>query len=75
MVIRATGQSKMTDFLSNINGLEWDDRGRIKTDPSTFQTTNPKYFAAGDAVNGGAEVVNAAAEGKIAAQGIHKLLN
>ena len=74
MVIRATGQSKMTDFLSNINGLEWDNHGKIKTDPTTFQTTNPKYFAAGDAVNGGAEVVNAAAEGKQAAQGIHSFL-
>lgn len=75
MVIRATGQSKMTDFLSNINGLEWDDRGKIKTNPTTFQTTNPKYFAAGDAVNGGAEVVNAAAEGKLAAKGIHKAIS
>ncbi len=74
MVIRATGQSKMTDFLSQINGLEWDDRGKIKTDSTTFQTTNPKYFAAGDAVNGGAEVVNAAAEGKLAAIGINKSL-
>lgn len=29
-----------------------------------YQTNNPKYFAAGDAVNGGVEVVNAAAEAK-----------
>ena len=40
----------------------------------TFQTSNPKYFAGGDAVNGGAEVVNAAYEGKMAAQGIHTWL-
>jgi len=75
MAIRATGQSKMTNFLSHINDLEWDDRGKIKTTPITFQTTNPKYFAAGDAINGGAEVVNAAAEGKLAAQGINKSLS
>ena len=31
-------------------------------------------FAAGDAVNGGAEVVNAVAEAKIAAKGIHDYL-
>lgn len=74
MAIRATGQSKMIEFLGHINDLELD-RGKIKTDPTTFQTTNPKYFAAGDAVNGGAEVVNAAAEGKLAAQGIHKSLS
>ena len=38
------------------------------------QTTNDKYFAGGDAINGGAEVVNGAYDGKIAAQGIHKWL-
>ncbi len=75
MAIRATGQSKMTDFLNQIDNLESDSRGKIKTNPTTFQTTNPKYFAAGDAVNGGAEVVNAAAEGKLAAQGIHKAMS
>jgi glutamate synthase (NADPH/NADH) small chain len=40
----------------------------------TFQTKNPKYFAAGDAVSGGQEVVNAAAEGRKAARGISKYL-
>ena len=35
-----------------------------------YQTTHPKYFAGGDAVNGGAEVVNAAYHGKLAALGI-----
>jgi len=69
-VILATGQEKMTGFLSLIEGLEWNKDGNIKVDAETFQTTNPKYFAAGDAVNGGAEVVNAAAEGKRAARGM-----
>ena len=69
-VILATGQKKQTDFLANITGMEWNSNGTIKVNPTTLQTTNPKYFAAGDAVNGGAEVVNAAAEGKVAAQGI-----
>ena len=72
-VILATGQSKQTDFLAHIEGLEWDQGGRIKVDPQTRQTTNPRYFAGGDAVNGGAEVVNAAAEGKQAAQAIAQL--
>jgi glutamate synthase (NADPH/NADH) small chain len=35
-----------------------------------MRTTNPKYFAGGDCVSGGQEVVNAVAEGKRAAQGI-----
>jgi dihydropyrimidine dehydrogenase (NAD+) subunit PreT len=38
------------------------------------QTANPKYFAGGDCVNGGREVVDAAAEGKRAALGIVKWL-
>jgi glutamate synthase (NADPH/NADH) small chain len=38
--------------------------------PQTGQTADPKYFAGGDCVNGGREVVDAAAEGKRAAQGI-----
>jgi len=68
--ILATGQSKRAAFLSLAEGLECDKNGRIKVDPLTLQTSRPGYFAGGDAVNGGAEVVNAAAEGKRAAKGI-----
>ena len=35
---------------------------------------NPKYFASGDAVSGGQEVVNAAADGRKAAHGIKTFL-
>jgi glutamate synthase (NADPH/NADH) small chain len=75
LVIKATGQAKQGNFLSMINGLEIDKRKRIVVNLENYQTTNPKYFAGGDAVNGGAEVVNGAYEGKIAAQGIHHYLN
>jgi dihydropyrimidine dehydrogenase (NAD+) subunit PreT len=34
------------------------------------QTGNPKFFAGGDCVNGGKEVVDAVAEGMSAASGI-----
>ena len=74
MVIRATGQSKLVEFLSNIQGLELDNLDRIKVNYKNYQTTNAQYFAGGDAVNGGVEVVNAVAEGKIAAVGIDKFL-
>ena len=73
MVIRATGQAKQKRFLSMIDGVSIDDRGKIKVN-DLFQTTNPKYFASGDCVNGGAEIVNAASEAKLAAKGIIKLL-
>ncbi|GAA4380885.1 FAD-dependent oxidoreductase [Hymenobacter koreensis] len=75
MVIKATGQSKQTQFLSLIPGLQTDSKGRIVADARTGQTTNPQYFASGDALNGGAEVVNAAAEAKVAARGIHEYLS
>lgn len=74
MVILATGQSKMDALLSQIEGFQMDEQGRIVVNPTTKQTSLPKYFAGGDAVNGGAEVVNAAAEGKAAGKGIHEFL-
>jgi glutamate synthase (NADPH/NADH) small chain len=73
-VILATGQEKQTAFLELIDNLKLNADGSIMVNPSNYQTSNPKYFAGGDAVNGGAEVVNAAAEGKKAAQGIHSFL-
>ena len=73
-VIKATGQSKQTELLKSVQGLTLDTRGRIQVNPDTFQTTNPKYFAAGDAVSGGQEVVNAAADGKKAALAISELI-
>lgn len=74
MVIKALGQTTQQEFLRTIPQLELDKRGRIKVNPETMQTTNPKYFAGGDCVNGGKEVVNAVQDGKKAAAGIHKVL-
>lgn len=73
MVIFATGQEKMVDFYSKIPGLNLD-RGKVVVNEK-FQTTNPKYFAGGDCVNGGKEVVNAVAHGRDAARGIDQFLS
>ena len=73
-VILATGQTKMKDFLDKIEGLELESNGKVRIDEDSFQTSNSTYFAGGDAVNGGAEVVNAASDGKKAAKGIHAWL-
>ena len=75
LVIKATGQAKQKHFLNLIDDLELDRKSRIVVNEKSFQCTNPKYFAGGDAVNGGAEIVNAAYEGKMAAQGIENWLN
>ena len=74
LVIKATGQAKQGSFYDLIDKLEIDPKTRIVINEETFQTTNPKYFAGGDAINGGAEVVNAAYDGKMAAQGMHQWL-
>ncbi|HYV93016.1 MAG TPA: FAD-dependent oxidoreductase [Chitinophagales bacterium] len=73
-VIKATGQSKQVELLKLIRNISLDDKGRISVDKKNFQTKNPKYFAAGDAVSGGQEVVNAVADGKKAARAIKSLL-
>ena len=73
MVIKATGQLKQTELLDLFN-LQYDQGGRIVVDGHTYQCSQKKYFAGGDAVNGGAEVVNACAEGKKAAMGIIEYL-
>ena len=80
MVLLATGQGKQVELLEQIEGLALDKKGRILDDRGRilvneqYQTNNPKYFAAGDAVNGGVEVVNAAADAKRAAHGIDAYL-
>ncbi|HLH00875.1 MAG TPA: NAD(P)-dependent oxidoreductase [Bryobacteraceae bacterium] len=63
MVILATGQSRFLDFLSRCRGVQLRD-GNVVVDPETGRTANPRYFAGGDCVNGGREVVDAVAEGK-----------
>ena len=80
MVLLGTGQGKQVELLEQISGVKLDQKGRILDNRGRivvnelYQTSNPKYFAAGDAVNGGVEVVNAAAEAKRAAHGIDGFL-
>ena len=71
LVIKATGQAKQGHLYDLINDLDTGNNSVIKVD-GTFQTSNPIYFAGGDAINGGAEVVNAAYDGKMAAKGMHQ---
>ena len=74
MVIKAIGQGAKTEFLNSISGLKIED-GKVIVNPENYQTGNEKVFAGGDCINGGKEVVNAAYDGKMAAQGIHKYLS
>lgn len=72
-VIKAIGQQARTNFLEGIPSLELEG-GLIKVRPETGQTSNRKYFAGGDCINGGATVVQAIRDGKVAARGIHRYL-
>jgi len=69
MVIPAIGQSPLLDFLGKFRDLKVE-KGRIVTDRATGATSIGKYFAGGDCINGGREVVDAVADGKRAALGI-----
>jgi glutamate synthase (NADPH/NADH) small chain len=73
LIVLAIGQATHAEFVSE--GSHPSDkvrleRGRIAIDRETGQTSNPKYFAGGDCVNGGREVVDAVADGKRAGIGI-----
>jgi len=73
MVIPAIGQLPLLEFLRSCRGVKVDD-GRVIVDRATGQTSNPKYFAGGDCVNGGREVVDAVADGKRTALVVAKML-
>jgi dihydropyrimidine dehydrogenase (NAD+) subunit PreT len=76
MIIKAVGQEKQAALLKKLlPKLDLDQRGAIKYEFATGRTNLPKFFAGGDCANGGREVVNAVAEGKRAARGIHAFLS
>ncbi len=69
LLVPAIGQSSLSRLLEELRGVEIKN-GRISINRATGQTANPRYFAGGDCVNGGREVVDAVADGKRAALGI-----
>ena len=72
MVIVATGQKPHRPFLESLPGVKIE-RGCVVVNEK-MQTSNPTYFAGGDCVSGGKEVVNGVADGKLAAQSIAAIL-
>jgi len=71
-VVKAIGQQPRDELLGWIDGLELN-RGLIAVDEHG-RTTSPHWFAAGDATNSGATVVEAVREAKLAARGVDDLL-
>ncbi|MCB9730082.1 MAG: NAD(P)-dependent oxidoreductase [Deltaproteobacteria bacterium] len=72
LVLLAIGQGKLGELVSGLDGVTVE-RGRVVVGPDGA-TGRPGVFAGGDCANGGKEVVNAVAEGKAAAQAIHRSL-
>ena len=74
MVITSLGQQPGDDLMNIFPDLQIEN-GKVVVSPETFMTGVPNVFAGGDCINGGREVVNAAYDGKMAAQSIDKYLN
>jgi glutamate synthase (NADPH/NADH) small chain len=73
LVIPALGQNRHMGVLLHQRGIDLQG-GAIAVDRSTGRTADPRYYAGGDCVNGGREVVDAVADGKRAALAIAQAL-
>jgi dihydropyrimidine dehydrogenase (NAD+) subunit PreT len=72
-VVKAIGQRPRREFLQLLDGLEFDG-SRICID-ARGRTTVPHVFSAGDAVNGGATVVEAVRVAKLVAAAVDEELS
>lgn len=70
--VKALGQEPRSELAAWVDGLELE-RGRVAVD-GHGRTGNRKFFAGGDAVNGGTSVVEAVRDGKRAARAIDREL-
>jgi glutamate synthase (NADPH/NADH) small chain len=71
-VVKAVGQAPRPGLTGRYQGMAVE-HGKIVVDPDG-RTSNPRVFAGGDAVNGGASVVEAVQHGKRAARSIDRSL-
>jgi formate dehydrogenase (NADP+) beta subunit len=72
-VIFAIGQTSDLSFLSETDGVA-TDRGLIKVNRETYQTTAPDVFACGDIAHGARLFIDAIASAQIAARSMHDYL-
>jgi NAD(P) transhydrogenase len=69
MVLYAAGRVGAIDTLNlSAVGLEADNRGRLKVNPETFQTSVPNIYAAGDVVGFPSLASTSMEQGRIAAR-------
>jgi NADPH-dependent glutamate synthase beta subunit-like oxidoreductase len=72
--VLAIGQKADLDFLKPEDGVATTPAGTIRVDPATLATSAPGVFAGGDAAFGPRNLIEAVANGKLAARSIHELL-
>jgi dihydropyrimidine dehydrogenase (NAD+) subunit PreT len=70
--VKAIGQEPRSELAAWVDGLELE-RGKVEVD-GDGRTGNRKFFSGGDAINGGASVVEAVRDGKRAAAAIDREL-
>ncbi|NQU63836.1 MAG: FAD-dependent oxidoreductase, partial [SAR324 cluster bacterium] len=71
-VILAIGQQSDLSFLAEEDKIELTPYGTLKIDPASLATTSPDVFAGGDVAFGPRIAIEAVANGKTAANSIHK---
>ncbi|HQO09304.1 MAG TPA: molybdopterin-dependent oxidoreductase [Clostridiales bacterium] len=78
-ILGAIGQKTDVDFLENINPhadgeFKLNKWGNVDADPKTLQSGVKSIFAAGDGVTGAATLIEAIAQGRVAAKSCHQFL-
>lgn len=73
-IILAIGQTPDLSFIASETGLRTNKGDTIAINLHSFQTDQPGIFAGGDCVQGAATVVEAVADGKLAARAIDAYL-
>lgn len=73
-VIEAIGQKPNPIIQATTPGLSISKRGTVVVDNQTMVTSRPNVFAGGDLIHGGATVILAMHDGKLAAASIHEYL-
>lgn len=73
-VIIAIGQTGELDWVRPEDGLEVTPRGTLKVDSATLATTAEGVYAGGDIAFGPRLIINAVADGQLAARSIHAYL-
>ncbi len=72
--ILAIGQQPDLAFLTPADGVDLQPSGTIRVDPVTLATSAPGVFAGGDVAFGPRNLIQAVANGKLAARSMHQFL-